>query len=103
MLSPLTILVSILKPGEVVGFLGPNGAGKSTKTNEKCWRVFLPQAVAKISIFKYVPQKIKRGQSNKVIGYLPEGAPDLWWMTTLQGLNFIAQIRGYSAMKRKNE
>tara|TARA_R110002153_G_scaffold26110_22_gene82284 strand:+ start:580 stop:1506 length:927 start_codon:yes stop_codon:yes gene_type:complete len=87
-----------VKPGEVVGFLGPNGAGKSTTM--KMLTGFLPPSSGEISIFdmsfKNQAKAIKQG-----IGYLPEGAPAYGDMTTLQFLNFIAQIRGYSGNEKK--
>jgi ABC-2 type transport system ATP-binding protein len=87
-----------IKPGEVVGFLGPNGAGKSTTM--KMLTGFLPPSSGEISIFnmslKNQARAIKQG-----IGYLPEGAPAYGDMTTLQFLNFIAQIRGYSGNEKK--
>ncbi|WP_441745413.1 ABC transporter ATP-binding protein [Flavobacterium sp. W21_SRS_FM6] len=87
-----------IKPGDVVGFLGPNGAGKSTTM--KMLTGFLPQSSGEISIFDMSlsqhPIAIK-----KRIGYLPEGAPAYGDMTTLQFLNFIAQIRDYSGKEKQ--
>lgn len=87
-----------VKPGDVVGFLGPNGAGKSTTM--KMLTGFLPPSSGDISIFDMSFNSEAKAIKQQ-IGYLPEGAPAYGDMTTLQFLNFIAQIRGYSANEKK--
>ena len=78
--------------GEVLGFLGPNGAGKSTTM--KVITGFLAPTEGTVTIDGY---DITRSpiEAKSLIGYLPEGAPSYGDMTTLEFLNFIAQIRGF--------
>ena len=82
-----------VKEGEVLGFLGPNGAGKSTTM--KVITGFLSPTAGTVTIDGYDISKHPI-EAKSLIGYLPEGAPCYSDMTTLQFLNFIAQVRGYS-------
>lgn len=82
-----------VKEGEVLGFLGPNGAGKSTTM--KVITGFLSPTAGTVTIDGYDITK-QPIAAKSLIGYLPEGAPCYSDMTTLQFLNFIAQVRGYS-------
>ncbi|NQV68516.1 MAG: ABC transporter ATP-binding protein [Pseudohongiella sp.] len=81
-----------VKEGEVLGFLGPNGAGKSTTM--KVITGFLSPSSGTVTIdghdISTSPMAAK-----SLMGYLPEGAPSYGDMTTLEFLNFIAQVRGY--------
>ena len=81
-----------VKEGEVLGFLGPNGAGKSTTM--KVITGFLAPSSGKVTIdgFDITESPI---EAKSLIGYLPEGAPSYGDMTTLDFLNFIAEVRGY--------
>ncbi len=81
-----------IEPGEVVGFLGPNGAGKSTTM--KMLTGFLRPCEGQVSIcgFDITKQTLK---AQRLIGYLPEGAPCYGDMSVFDFLVFIAQIRGY--------
>ena len=81
-----------VKEGEVLGFLGPNGAGKSTTM--KLITGFLSASHGSISIdgFDISKSPIK---AKALMGYLPEGAPSYGDMTTLEFLNFVAEVRGY--------
>jgi ABC-2 type transport system ATP-binding protein len=91
-----------VREGEVLGFLGPNGAGKSTTM--KVITGFLAPTSGKVTIDGFdITQSPMEAKS--LIGYLPEGAPSYGDMTTLDFLNFIAEIRGYrgdEAVKRVN-
>lgn len=82
-----------VQEGEVLGFLGPNGAGKSTTM--KVITGFLAPTSGTVTIdghdIAHEPIAAK-----SLIGYLPEGAPSYGDMTTLEFLNFIASVRGYS-------
>ncbi|MEX0963234.1 MAG: ATP-binding cassette domain-containing protein [Pseudohongiellaceae bacterium] len=85
-------LTFTVKEGEVLGFLGPNGAGKSTTM--KLITGFLCASHGSIRIDGYdISQSPIEAKS--LMGYLPEGAPSYGDMTTLEFLNFIAQVRGY--------
>lgn len=78
-------------PGEVLGFLGPNGAGKSTTM--KMITGFIEPTEGKVSVFdtrvEDDPITVQ-----KLMGYLPEGAPAYGEMTVVSFLNFIADVRG---------
>lgn len=84
--------------GEVLGFLGPNGAGKSTTM--KVITGFLSATTGSVTVdghdISREPLAVK-----SLIGYLPEGAPSYPDMTTLEFLNFIADIRGYSGAEKQ--
>ena len=77
--------------GEVLGFLGPNGAGKSTTMKMVTGFIEPTSGTIKIKDF-YV--KDSAYEVKKLIGYLPEGAPQYGEMTTKDFLLFIAKIRG---------
>ena len=79
-----------IKAGDIVGFLGPNGAGKSTTM--KMLTGFLPASEGTIHINDTDISKHSKSVQ-KIIGYLPEGAPAYGDMTVYQFLHFIAQIR----------
>lgn len=81
-----------VKEGEVLGFLGPNGAGKSTTM--KVITGFLSATFGTVIIDGYDIAK-NPIEAKSLIGYLPEGAPCYGDMTTLEFLDFIAQVRGY--------
>ncbi len=81
-----------VKEGEVLGFLGPNGAGKSTTM--KVITGFLSPTMGTVTIDGYDITK-QPIEAKSLIGYLPEGAPCYGDMTTLEFLNFIAEVRGY--------
>lgn len=77
-------------PGDIVGFLGPNGAGKSTTM--KMLTGFLAMDAGDISV-NGLSIKDHQIAIQKLIGYLPEGAPSYGDMTPFQMLNFIADVR----------
>jgi ABC-2 type transport system ATP-binding protein len=81
-----------VKEGEVLGFLGPNGAGKSTTM--KLITGFLSPSHGTVSIDGFDISK-RPIEAKSLMGYLPEGAPSYGDMTTLEFLNFVAQVRGY--------
>lgn len=78
--------------GEILGFLGPNGAGKSTTM--KMITGFLVSDTGSISICGHdLATDVLAAQ--KLVGYLPEGAPCYEDMTPRKFLNFIAEVRGF--------
>jgi len=87
-----------VKPGEVLGFLGPNGAGKSTTM--KMLTGFLAPSSGEISVMGHSvlqdPVSVQR-----VIGYLPEGAPSYADMTVRASLQFIGKARGFDGQELK--
>ena len=84
-------------PGEVVGFLGPNGAGKST-TMKMVTGFLAPTSGAVQICGRSIESDALEAQ--KLIGYLPEGAPAYPDMTPREFLNFIADIRGLKGVER---
>lgn len=85
-------------PGEVLGFLGPNGAGKSTTM--KMIAGFVSPSAGKASICGHDIQTDTLA-AQRVLGYLPEGAPSYADMTPVQFLNFIADVRALTGNNRK--
>jgi ABC-2 type transport system ATP-binding protein len=81
-----------VEKGEVLGFLGPNGAGKSTTM--KMITGFLAPSSGRVAVCGYDVEN-QTLQAQRVIGYLPEGAPAYGDMTPRQFLGFIAEVRGY--------
>jgi ABC-2 type transport system ATP-binding protein len=84
--------------GEVLGFLGPNGAGKSTTM--KMLTGFLAPTSGRVSSCGHdiVGDTLA---AQRVIGYLPEGAPSYGDMSVGQYLAFIAEIRGFRGAEKQ--
>lgn len=89
-----------VKEGEVLGFLGPNGAGKSTTM--KMLTGFLSPCEGRIAICGHDIEK-QRLSAQKIIGYLPEGAPAYGDMRVKQFLDFIAAVRGFRGQEKKRK
>jgi len=84
--------------GEVLGFLGPNGAGKSTTMKVITGFLAATQGAVTVDGHDIATDPIA---VKALIGYLPEGAPSYPDMTTLEFLDFIAEIRGYSGEEKR--
>jgi ABC-2 type transport system ATP-binding protein len=89
-----------VQAGSVLGFLGPNGAGKSTTM--KMITGFLAPTSGKITVHGY-DVSAKPLHTKKLIGYLPEGAPNYGDMTPYQFLRFIAEVRGFKGAEKNNK
>ena len=87
-----------VQPGEVLGFLGPNGAGKSTTM--KMLTGFLAPSSGTASIHGF-DIRTRTLDAQRLIGYLPEGAPCYGDMRVRGFLDFIAQIRGYRGAEQR--
>jgi ABC-2 type transport system ATP-binding protein len=87
-----------VRHGEVLGFLGPNGAGKTTTM--RMLTGFLPPTAGTARIGG---EDIITGSlpARRKIGYLPENAPVYHDMSVTGFLNFIAEVRGFSGMEKK--
>jgi ABC-2 type transport system ATP-binding protein len=86
--------------GEVLGFIGPNGAGKSTTM--RMLTGFIPISKGEISIggFNIDDASI---DAKKIMGYLPESAPLYSNRTVKEFLNYIAELRGFSGVEKKEK
>jgi ABC-2 type transport system ATP-binding protein len=87
-----------VQPGEVLGFLGPNGAGKSTTM--KMLTGFLAPTSGSASILGFDIQNDTL-KAQQQIGYLPEGAPCYGDMTVRSFLEFIAEVRGFKGVEKR--
>lgn len=87
-----------VQPGEVLGFLGPNGAGKSTTM--KMITGFLTPTAGSVRVCGYDVEREPLA-AKSCMGYLPEGAPSYAEMTVRGFLEFIADIRGLTADRRR--
>ncbi len=88
-----------VRPGEIVGFLGPNGAGKTTTM--KILTCFMTPSSGKASVCGFDVYNDSK-EVRKRIGYLPESVPLYDEMMVFDYLNFIAEIRGIAADKRRD-
>ena len=87
-----------VRPGDILGFLGPNGAGKSTTM--KMIVGFITPSSGSVRVCGHDVQQDPRG-AQRLIGYLPEGAPAWEEMTVLEFLRFIGAVRGYRGSERE--
>jgi ABC-2 type transport system ATP-binding protein len=88
-----------VEAGEVLGFLGPNGAGKSTTM--KMITGFLAPTSGSVRVCGHDVQSAPLA-AKSCMGYLPEGAPSYGEMSVRAFLEFIADIRGLSAARRRS-
>jgi ABC-2 type transport system ATP-binding protein len=86
-----------VRPGEVLGFLGPNGAGKSTTMKMLTGFLAPTSGTASIHGFDIQTQPLK---AQRLIGYLPEGAPCYGDMHVRGFLSFMAEIRGFRGAEK---
>ena len=84
--------------GDVLGFLGPNGAGKTTTM--KMIAGYLAPTSGRISICGHDVETDTLA-AQRLLGYLPEGAPAYGDMTPAQFLAFIAEVRGFKGADAK--
>ena len=84
--------------GEVLGFLGPNGAGKSTTMRMLTGFIEPTSGTAEICGMDVTRHPV---ETKRLIGYLPEGAPNYGDMTPDSYLGFIAEIRGFDGAEKR--
>jgi ABC-2 type transport system ATP-binding protein len=85
-------------PGEVLGFLGPNGAGKTTTM--RMIAGFIAPTSGRASVCGHDVEQAPLA-AKACMGYLPEGAPSYGEMTVRGFLDFIADVRGLRAERRR--
>src|SRR4051812_4978330 len=79
--------------GEVLGFLGPNGAGKSPTMRLLAGFMIPTAGTARISGHDVQTDGVA---ARRVLGFLPEGAPNYPEMAVESFLRFCAKVRGFS-------
>ena len=84
--------------GEIIALLGPNGAGKSTLMNMITG--YLAPTSGQIEILGRSISDAPLAAKN-VIGFLPEGAPLYPDLSVRNFLNYMAELRGFSAADKK--
>ena len=87
-----------VEKGEILGFLGPNGAGKSTTMRMLTGYLPPSRGTSVIGGCDLLDDPVG---ARRMIGYLPENAPVYPDMNVFDFLNFVAEIRGFSASERK--
>ena len=83
--------------GEVFGFLGPNGAGKTTTIRHLMGFSNPDHGTCKID---HMDCRKETGLIQKNLGYIPGEIAFMDHMTGLKFLQFIANYRGLSSMKK---
>ncbi len=86
------------KAGEIIALLGPNGAGKSTLMNMITG--YLAPTSGQIEILGRSISDAPLAAKN-IIGFLPEGAPLYPDLSVRNFLNYMAELRGFSAADKK--
>lgn len=84
--------------GEIIALLGPNGAGKSTLMNMITG--YLAPTSGQIEILGRSISDAPLAAKN-AIGFLPEGAPLYPDLSVRNFLNYMAELRGFSAADKK--
>jgi ABC-2 type transport system ATP-binding protein len=88
-----------IKDGEILGFLGPNGAGKTTTL--KILTCFMPPSEGAIR-FDDMNVRDHSMEIRRMIGYLPENAPVYEYMSILEYLEYICDLRDIYGARRKD-
>ncbi len=86
-----------VEPGEVLGFLGPNGAGKSTSMRMAAGFLAPTSGTARLGGHDIRTHRI---EAQRLLGYLPEGAPAYPDMTPEAFLHFVGRVRNMSRRQR---
>ena len=84
--------------GEVLGFLGPNGAGKTTTMKILTCFMAPTSGTARVHGLDVLESSI---EVRRHLGYLPEDTPIYSDMTTLEFLEFIANVRQVEGHRRQ--
>jgi len=87
-----------INKSEIVGFLGPNGAGKSTTMKILTGYLEADEGNALINGLNVTDNAV---ETKKKVGYLPEANPLYPEMYVREYLEFIAEVHGISAQKKR--
>jgi ABC-2 type transport system ATP-binding protein len=87
-----------INKSEIVGFLGPNGAGKSTTMKILTGYLEADEGNALINGLSVTGNAV---ETKKKVGYLPEANPLYPEMYVREYLEFIAEVHGIGAHKKK--
>ncbi|MDO8941720.1 MAG: ATP-binding cassette domain-containing protein, partial [Desulfobacterales bacterium] len=87
-----------VRQGEILGLLGPNGAGKTTTL--RMLTGFLKPTSGSIRVKDYTIDE-QALEIKKIMGYLPESAPLYHDMLVYDYLQFVADIRGVAAARKR--
>lgn len=89
-----------VKEGEVFGYLGPNGAGKTTTIRNLMGFTNATEGNAQVGGIDCRKQRAKLQES---IGYLPGEMNMLDYMTGMEFLKFMGDMRGLKDTKKRDE
>ena len=85
--------------GDILGFLGPNGAGKTTTL--KMLTCFMPPSLGNI-LYNDLGVHENSMEIREMIGYLPENAPLYDYMSVMEYLEYICDLRNIRGARRKD-
>ena len=85
--------------GDILGFLGPNGAGKTTTL--KMLTCFMPPTEGSI-MYNDLDVHENSMEIREMIGYLPENAPLYEYMSVMEYLEYICDLRNIRGTRRKD-
>ena len=85
--------------GDILGFLGPNGAGKTTTL--KMLTCFMPPSLGNI-LYNDLGVHENSMEIREMIGYLPENAPLYEYMSVMEYLEYICDLRNIRGARRKD-
>ncbi len=89
-----------IKKGEIFGLLGPNGAGKSTSFKMMCGLTQPTKGTAKIIGVDVVDEPTK---ARSHLGYMAQKFSLYGKLSTLQNLEFFAQVYGLQGEKKQEK
>jgi len=89
----------LVRDGEILGFLGPNGAGKTTTL--KMLTCFMPPTEGEIKFNEWDVRENSM-EIRRMIGYLPENAPLYEYMSVMEYLDYICDLRDIEGSRRKD-
>ncbi len=89
-----------IPPGEILGLLGPNGAGKTTSLRMLTGYFKPSSGTIKVKDYEMPRDTLK---IKSLMGYLPESAPLYHNMLVYDYLDYVARIKGITALSERQE